>query len=92
MIKSELIQLISGELSHLPEKQIGDMVNHILQTMTETLAAGRRIEIRGFGSFAVHYHPPRTAHNPKTGDKLITKGARTPHFKPGKSLKEKLND
>jgi integration host factor subunit beta len=91
MIKSELIQKIADQLSHLPEKQIAEAVNFILNTMGETLTEGQRIEIRGFGSFSVHYHPPRLAHNPKTGEKLTTEGKYSPHFKSGKALKELVN-
>lgn len=91
MIKSEIIQKIARQLSHLPEKQITEAVNLILNTMGEALTQGQRIEIRGFGSFSVHYHPPRTAHNPKTGEKLITEGKHSPHFKAGKALKELVN-
>lgn len=91
MIKSELIHLIALQMPHLPLKRVAQIVDHILSTMTESLAEGRRIEIRGFGSFAIHDYPPRNARNPKTGEKIVTKARRIPHFKAGKPLKNRLN-
>lgn len=91
MIKSELIAMIAKKMTHLPEKQVGDGINHILELMSKALAEGKRIEVRGFGSFSLHCHMPRNAHNPKTGQKVITKKKFSPHFKPGKELKERVN-
>lgn len=91
MIKSELIANLAARLTHLPEKQINDSVNHILELMSQTLIEGQRIEIRGFGSFSLHYRPPRNAHNPKTGEKVITEGKKSPHFKPGKEMRERIS-
>ena len=91
MIKSEFISLISSRITHLSEKQIVELVNTILETMTDALIQGSRIEVRGFGSFSRHYHAPRQARNPKTGVKIQTEGKYVPHFKPGKALKERLN-
>ena len=59
--------------------------------MSEILNNGGRIEIRGFGSFNLHFRPPRRAHNPKTGEKLVTNPKYAVHFKPGKELREKVN-
>ena len=56
--------------------------------MRRSLTNGRRIEIRGFGTFSLHYHAPRNAHNPRTGEKVTTAGKYSPHFKPGKKLRE----
>ena len=92
MIKSELIKELASELTYIPEKDIALSVSTILNTMTDTLSSGGRIEIRGFGSFSLHYRPPRNAHNPKTGDKVVTSGKYSPHFKPGKALRERVND
>lgn len=91
MIKSELIANIAAKLTHVPEKQIKDSVNCILKLMSETLISGERIEIRGFGSFSLHFRPPRQAHNPKTGQKVVTAGKHSPHFKPGKELRERID-
>jgi integration host factor subunit beta len=59
--------------------------------MAEALAGGDRIEIRGFGSFSLHYRPPRLGRNPKTGEKVDLSGKYVPHFKPGKELKDRVN-
>jgi integration host factor subunit beta len=91
LIKSQLIAKLSKELSWLPEKEIALAVNGIIEQMSNVLAHGGRIEIRGFGSFSLHYRPPRRAHNPKTGEKLITQPKYAVHFKPGKDVREKIN-
>lgn len=91
LIKSQLIAELTKQLSHLPEKDIALAVNSVIEQMSETLSNGGRIEIRGFGSFCLHYRPPRKAHNPKTGEKLITNPKYAVHFKPGKELREQVN-
>ena len=91
MIKSELIANIAAKMTHLPEKQVKDGINCILKLMSDALIKGERIEIRGFGSFSLHYRPPRQAHNPKTGEKVVTVGKHSPHFKPGKELRERID-
>lgn len=88
MIKSELINRVADRLNHLSEKDVLCSTNIILDHMAEELTGGGRIEIRGFGSFCLHYRPPRNAHNPKTGEKVITDAKYSPHFKPGKELRE----
>jgi len=91
LIKSQLIAEISQKQSHLPEKDIALSINSIIEQMSEKLSHGGRIEIRGFGSFSLHYRPPRKAHNPKTGEKLVTQPKYAVHFKPGKELRELVN-
>ena len=91
LIKSQLIAEISSQLPHLPEKDIALAVNSIIEKMSDILSNGGRIEIRGFGSFSLHYRPPRKAHNPKTGEKLVTSPKYAVHFKPGKELREQVN-
>lgn len=91
MIKSELIANLANKLKDVPEKEIAQSVNLILDSMSDALSSGKRIEIRGFGSFSLHYRPPRNAHNPKTGDKVVTAAKYSPHFKPGKALRERVN-
>jgi integration host factor subunit beta len=91
LIKSQLIAEISKKLSQLPEKDIALSIGSIIEQMSNILSDGGRIEIRGFGSFCLHYRPPRKAHNPKTGEKLITEPKYAVHFKPGKELREKVN-
>lgn len=91
LIKSQLIGELSKHFSHLPEKDVALSVNYIIDRMSDTLGLGGRIEIRGFGSFNLHFRPPRRAHNPKTGEKLVTNPKYAAHFKPGKELREKVN-
>lgn len=91
MIKSELIEQISSQMMHLSEKSVTNAINHMLNLMSESLIKGQRIEIRGFGSFTLHHRPSRNAHNPKTGEKVITTEKNIPHFKPGKELRERVN-
>lgn len=91
LIKSQLIGELSKHFPHLPEKDIALAINHIIEYMSEILANGGRIEIRGFGSFNLHFRPPRRAHNPKTGEKLVTNPKYAVHFKPGKELRENVN-
>jgi integration host factor subunit beta len=92
LIKSQLITEVSKKLSHLPERDIALSINHIVMKMGDVLSEGGRIEIRGFGSFCLHYRPPRQAHNPKTGEKLVTEPKHAVHFKPGKELRDQVNN
>lgn len=92
MVKSELINRIASHQSILSLKDVELSVNHILEKMSNCLGKGDRIEIRGFGSFSLHYRPPRKAHNPKTGERVYTTAKYTPHFKPGKDLRERVNE
>ena len=91
MIKSELIARLAGKMTHLPERTVTHSVNQLLQLMSDALIAGERIEIRGFGSFSLHYRAPRNAHNPKTGERVKTAAKYSPHFKPGKELRERID-
>jgi len=91
MIKSELITRLSDKLNHLPEKDVESSVKEIIEQMTQTLQRGDRIEIRGFGSFCLHYRAPRIGRNPKTGEKVELDSKHVPHFKPGKELRERVN-
>lgn len=91
MIKSELIAAIAGKMTHLPENSITKGVNRILQLMSQTLTDNGRIEVRGFGSFSLHYRPPRDTRNPQTGAKIQTPAKYSPHFKPGKDLRERID-
>ena len=91
MIKSELIVSIANQQKHMTDRDIELSINRLIEYMCSALSNGERIEIRGFGSFSLHYRPPRNAHNPKTGKKLVTVCKYTPHFKPGKELRERVN-
>ena len=90
MTKSELIELLARRQPHLKADDVDMAVKTLLQMMSGSLASGERIEIRGFGSFSLHYRPPRTGRNPKTGDAVALPGKHVPHFKPGKELRERV--
>lgn len=92
MTKSDLIEAIARDQSHLASKDIELAVKCILEHMSEALSGGDRIEIRGFGSFSLHYRPPRVGRNPKTGETVALAGKHVPHFKPGKELRERVNE
>jgi integration host factor subunit beta len=91
MTKSELIELLAAGQSHLAYKDVELAVRCILDQMSNALASGERIEIRGFGSFSLHYRPPRIGRNPKTGESVALAGKHVPHFKPGKELRDRVN-
>lgn len=91
MTKSELIERIAQKTPHLPYKDVELSVKGLLERMSTALAQGDRVEIRGFGSFALHYRPPRIGRNPKTGQGVALVGKYVPHFKPGKELRERVN-
>ena len=91
MTKSELIEAIAAKQSQLSAKDVELAVKTILEHMAQSLACGDRIEIRGFGSFSLHYREPRRGRNPKTGDSVELSGKFVPHFKPGKELRERVN-
>lgn len=92
MTKSELIELIAERQTQLSVKDVELAVKTILEHMSQSLAAGERIEVRGFGSFSLHYREPRVGRNPKTGEKVELPGKYVPHFKPGKEMRERVND
>ncbi|WP_027847796.1 integration host factor subunit beta [Marinospirillum minutulum] len=91
MTKSELVDQIALRKNNLSLKQVESSVKLLLDYMTDTLATGGRIEIRGFGSFSLHYREPRKGRNPKTGENVHLAGKYVPHFKPGKELREQVN-
>lgn len=91
MTKSELIEILSHKQSQLPYKDVELAVKTVMEYMAQILANGERIEIRGFGSFSLHYRPPRVGRNPKTGESVQLHAKHVPHFKPGKELRERVN-
>ncbi len=91
MTKSELIELLAARQVHLKSEDVDMAVKTVLEQMSASLANGERIEIRGFGSFSLHYRPPRIGRNPKTGESVALPGKHVPHFKPGKELRERVN-
>jgi len=92
MTKSELIEALAREQNHLAYRDVELAVKSILEQMSQALATGGRIEVRGFGSFSLHYRPPRMGRNPKTGESVALSGKHVPHFKPGRELRERVND
>ena len=92
MTKSELIEIIAAKQTQLSVKDVELAVKTLIEQMSESLAAGDRIEIRGFGSFSLHYRAPRIGRNPKTGESVGLAGKYVPHFKPGKELRDRVNE
>ncbi|MDG2524330.1 integration host factor subunit beta [Stenotrophomonas sp. HITSZ_GD] len=91
MTKSELIEILARRQAHLKADDVDLAVKSLLEMMGESLSQGDRIEIRGFGSFSLHYRPPRLGRNPKTGESVALPGKHVPHFKPGKELRERVS-
>lgn len=89
--KSLLIEQLAAKSKHMALKDVELGVKIILESMVDTMAQGRRVEVRGFGSFSLHYHKPRIGRNPKTGDPVSLQGKYVPHFKPGKEMRERVN-
>lgn len=91
MTKSELIERIANKQDQLPPKDVELAVKMVIESMTQALVSDQRIEVRGFGSFCLHYRAPRLGRNPKTGDMVELSGKYVPYFKPGKELRERVN-
>lgn len=92
MTKSELISLLAAKQPQLDYRDVELAVKELLEQMSAALSSGDRIEVRGFGSFSLHYRPPRTGRNPKTGASVQVPDKFVPHFKPGKELRERVNN
>ena len=92
MTKSELIDVLSRKQPQLAYKDIELAVKTILEYMSSSLSNGERIEIRGFGSFSLHFRPARSGRNPKSGDPVALPAKYVPHFKPGKELRDRVNN
>lgn len=91
MTKSELINRLAERNPHLVAADAELAVKTILDAMMQSLVEGKRIEIRGFGSFSLNYRPPRVGRNPKTGEKVTVAGKHVPHFKAGKELRDRVD-
>ncbi|MDR1012483.1 MAG: HU family DNA-binding protein [Coxiellaceae bacterium] len=91
MVKSELTAHIISKFRQLPERDVELGINQILDNVISTLEKNGRIEIRGFGSFSLHFRQARNAHNPRTGEKVATIRKYAPHFKPGKQVHDRVN-
>lgn len=91
MIRSELIQKIADENPHLYQRDVERIVNTIFEEITEALARGERVELRGFGAFSVKKRDARLGRNPRTGESVQVEGKAVPFFKTGKLLRDRLN-
>lgn len=91
MTKSDLIERLSARQPRLSTRDADDAVKTMLDAMSDGLAQGHRIEIRGFGSFALSYRPPRLGRNPKSGDRVQVPAKHVPHFKAGKEMRERVD-
>ena len=90
MTKSELIEILTQRQAHLKADDVDLAVKSLLEMMGGALSDGGRIEIRGFGSFSLHYRPPRTGRNPKTGEEIPISARTVVTFRPGQKLKERV--
>jgi integration host factor subunit beta len=91
MTRSDLVEELSLRFGHLTVRDTEQAVKAILESMSEALVKGHRIEIRGFGSFSVTRRPPRVGRNPRTGESVVVPEKKVPHFKPGKALREAVD-
>ena len=91
MIKSELIEKLAAENTHLTHAEVERLVNVILNTMTSALSEGGRVELRGFGALSVRSRPARAGRNPRTGEHVPVDQKSVPFFKTGKLLRDRLN-
>ena len=91
MIRSELIQIIADENPHLYQRDVERIVNTVFSEITEALAKGDRVELRGFGAFSVRDRKARVGRNPRTGASVDVAEKRVPFFKMGKGMRERLN-
>ncbi len=89
--KHDLIGRLSKKFHELPLSDVKLAVDIMLDHITQALVDGERAEFRGFGSFSLHYLPPRRSRNPATGEEIVTPGRYRPHFKPGKELRKCVN-
>lgn len=91
MIRSELVQKVARENPGLPPKDVDRIVSLVFDAITGKLAAGGRVELRGFGSFSTRGRDARQGRNPRTGDAVEVDAKRVPYFKPGKEMRSRLN-
>jgi integration host factor subunit beta len=89
--RSELVERLAQAFPQLLPRDVELAVKTLLDTMSQALAEGKRIELRGFGSFVMHHRPPRQGRNPKSGEAVMVPAKHVPHFKPGKELRERVD-
>jgi len=92
MTKSELIARMSEKFSTMTNRDVEKAIDLIFEEITGALANGGRVELRGFGAFSVRFRDKRVGRNPRTGERVEVDGKYVPFFKPGKGLRERLND
>jgi integration host factor subunit beta len=92
MTRSELIDHLADRFPLLTAKDVESAVKEMTEAIGHTLARGSRVEIRGFGSFTINYRPPRMGRNPKTGEPVGVPAKWLPYFKPGKEMRERIDD
>jgi len=90
MTKSDLVKALSKNQRYLAPKDVEVAVNSLINMLSNSLSSGERIEIRGFGSFNLRYHPSRIGRNPRTGESVNISAKYVPHFKPGKELRKRV--
>lgn len=92
MTRSDLVEELAARFAQLTHRDAESAVKTILDAMSDALVRGNRIEIRGFGSFSVSRRPPRIGRNPRSGESVAVPEKRVPHFKPGKALREAVDE
>lgn len=92
MLRSELIDTLHEENPHLTRHDMERLVAVVLETITQTLEAGARVELRGFGAFSVRKRDPRVGRNPRTGETVHVPGKHVPFFRTGKELRQRIDD
>ena len=90
MTKSDLVKVLSKNQRYLAPKDVEIAVRSLINILSDSLSSGERIEIRGFGSFNLHFHPPRIGRNPRTGESVKISGKYIPRFKPSKELRKRI--
>ena len=91
MVKSEMVQKLNKKMPDIQERDVESALNCIVDQMVEALAGGKRIEIRGFGSFDLRHRPPRLSRNPKTGESVQLTAKSAVHFKPGREMRHQVD-
>lgn len=91
MTRSDLVDALASRFAQLGQRDAEWAVKAILEAMSDALVKGQRIEIRGFGSFSVNRRPPRIGRNPRSGESVAIPEKRVPHFKPGKALRQSVD-
>ncbi len=91
MIRSELVQLLARDNPDLSPKEVEKIVTKFFEAITQRLAEGGRVELRGFGAFSTRSRDARLGRNPRTGDAVDVSAKRVPYFKPGKEMRARLN-